>query len=138
MIHILIVVGLALILIVLVRRGLIQAGMSFPWRAAIVVLGLLSTREEFVDWTATQLGILYAPIAIVFLTIFVIFGLITVLLIGFTRLRQRQIRIVRYLAALVEFPGPRPTGPLAEAALFAASQSTKYRPAARRPGSKAR
>jgi len=99
MIHILIVVGLALILIVLVRRGLIQADMSFPWLAAIIVLGLLSTREEFVDWTAAQLGILYAPIAIVFLTIFVIFGLITVLLIGFTRLRQRQIRIVRYLAA---------------------------------------
>lgn len=99
MIHILIIVGLALVLIVLVRRGLIQADMSFPWLAAIVVLGLLSTREEFVGWVAAQLGILYAPIAIVFLTIFVIFGLITVLLIALTRLRQRQIRIVRYLAA---------------------------------------
>ena len=99
MIHILIVVGLALVLIVLVRRGFIQADMSFPWLAAIVVLGLLSTREEFVGWTAAQLGILYAPIAIVFLTIFIIFGLITVLLVGLTRLRHRQIQIIRHLAA---------------------------------------
>ena len=99
MIHVLIIVGLALVLVVLVRRGLIQADMSFPWLAAIVVLGLLSTRQEFTTWAAAQLGILYAPIAIVFLTIFIIFGLITVLLVGLTRLRHRQIQIIRHLAA---------------------------------------
>tara|TARA_B100001123_G_C14628575_1_gene756787 strand:+ start:256 stop:603 length:348 start_codon:yes stop_codon:yes gene_type:complete len=101
MIHILIIVTLAIILLLLVRRGLIQVDMSFPWLASIIVLGFLSTSSEFVEWAALQLGIIYPPIAIVFISMFVVFGLVTVLLVGFTRLRRRQIRIVRYLA-LVE------------------------------------
>jgi len=97
-IHLLIIGVLALALVALVRRGLIQVDLSFPWLLAIVLLGLLSTRQEFVTTIATQLGILYPPIAIVLITIFIVFGLITFLLIGFTRLRRRQIHIIRYLA----------------------------------------
>jgi hypothetical protein len=95
MIHILIVVGLAAVLLLLVRRGLIHVDLSFPWFVAIIVLGVLSTSEGFIHSAAAALGIVYPPIAIVFLTIFIVLGLITSLLIIITRLRCRQIQIVR-------------------------------------------
>ena len=100
MIHLAIIAGLAFALLVLVRRGLIHVDMSLPWLLAILVLGFLSTREDFVAWAARQLGILYPPIAIVFLSLFVLLGLITVLLIGYSSLRQRQLMLVRQLVAL--------------------------------------
>jgi len=100
MIQLLVVLVLAICLFTLVRRGLIQVDLSFPWMTAIIVLGFFSLSEEFVSLVAGWLGILYPPIAVVFLTIFVIFALITVLLVGLTRLRDRQIKIVRYLAAV--------------------------------------
>jgi hypothetical protein len=100
MIHLATILVLAFCLFALVRRGLIQVDMSFPWLVAIILLGFFSTSEEFVDLVAKWLGILYPPIAIVFLTIFVIFALITVLLMGLTRLRDRQIRIIRHMAAI--------------------------------------
>jgi hypothetical protein len=100
MIHLAAILFLALCLFALVRRGLIQVDMSFPWLVAIILLGFSSTSEVFVSLVAGWLGILYPPIAIVFLTIFVIFALITVLLMGLTRLRDRQIKIVRHLAAI--------------------------------------
>ena len=99
MIQILIIVILAIGLVLLVRRGLIHVDLSFPWFAAIIVLGFASTNESFVEWAAAQVGILYAPIAIIFIVIFMILGLITVLLMSFTRLRYRQIQIIRHLAA---------------------------------------
>ena len=99
MIHVAIVAAVTLTLLWLVRHGLIQVDMSFPWLLSIVILGFFSTNEEFVAWFALQLGILYAPIAIVLVTIFIILALITVLLIGYTRLHSRQIRIVRYIAS---------------------------------------
>ncbi|MBM3516703.1 MAG: DUF2304 domain-containing protein [Alphaproteobacteria bacterium] len=95
-----IAVTLAVALILLVRRGLIQVDMSFPWLLAIVALGILSTQPAFVEWAAVQIDIVYAPIAIVFATIFILLGFATTLLIGYTRLRQRQLDIVRRLAAL--------------------------------------
>lgn len=109
MIKLTIILFLALALVMLVRRGLIQVDLSFPWFLAIVVLGLLSTQEAFVGWLAARLGILYAPIAIVFVTIFMLLGLVTALLVGLTRLRRRQIQIVRYLAAL-ELAGQEAAG----------------------------
>lgn len=99
MIHLLIVVTLALALLWLVRRGLIQVDMSFPWLLAIVILGFLSTSDRFVNLVAEALGILYAPIAIILITIFIILGLISVLLVGYSRLHSRQIQIVRHMAA---------------------------------------
>ena len=99
MIHIAIIAGLTFTLFLLVRRGLIHVDMSFPWLVAILVLGFLSTSERFVNWTAAQLGIVYEPIAIVFLTIFVLLGLITMLLVGYSNLRRRQIQMMRHLVA---------------------------------------
>lgn len=109
MIKLAIILFLVLALVMLVRRGLIQVDLSFPWFLAIVVLGLLSTQETFVGWLAARLGILYAPIAIVFVTIFMLLGLVTALLVGLTRLRRRQIQIVRYLAA-TELAGQEAAG----------------------------
>ncbi len=99
MMHVLIILALALILLALVWRGAIHVDASFPWLLAILVLGFLSTSEAFVAWVAARLGILYPPIAIVLLTIFVILALITALLIGYSQLRQRQLQIIRYLVA---------------------------------------
>ena len=100
MTQLLVVLVLATCLFTLVRRGLIQVDLSFPWMVAIIVLGFFSLSEGFVNLVARWLGILYPPIAVVFLTIFVIFALITVLLVGLSRLRERQIMIVRHLAAV--------------------------------------
>ena len=100
MIKLAIILFLALALVMLVRRGLIQVDLSFPWFLGIIVFGLLSTQEAFVAWVAARLGILYPPIAIVFITVFILLGLVTALLVGLTRLRRRQLQIVRYLAAM--------------------------------------
>lgn len=95
--HVTILLGLSVVLVVLVRRNLIQVDMSFPWFAAILILGFLSMREDFVAWVAERLGIIYAPIAIVLIAVFILFALVTVVLVGITELRRRHIRLVRYL-----------------------------------------
>ena len=100
MIAILIISGLAVILLIVVRKGLIHVDLSMPWLISLVAFGFLSTNNSFVAWISQKLGIIYAPIAIVFVTIAFLLGLITVLLIAVTRLRQRQIQIVRRLALL--------------------------------------
>ncbi len=100
MIGLVIIVALALVLLSLIRRGLIQVDLSMPWLVALVIFGFLSINDGFVDWAGAQLGIIYAPIAIVFVTIAILLGLITVLLMAVTRLRLRQIQIVRRLAEL--------------------------------------
>ena len=70
------------------------------WFLALIVFGFLSINDSFVDWVGTALGILYPPLAVVFITITILLGLITVLLISLTRLRQRQMSIVRRMAEL--------------------------------------
>ena len=100
MIQVAIIVGLAAGLVLLVHRGRIQVDLSFPWLLAIVVLGALSLFEEFVNRVAAALGILYPPIAILLIIVFILLGLITVLLMGFTALRQRQIALLRHVVAL--------------------------------------
>jgi hypothetical protein len=98
--HIAIVISLAVVLFLLVRRGLVNIDISFPWFAALILFGLLSTSEDFVEETAATLGIAYSPIATVFVTIFIVLGLITALLINVTQLRKQQILLVREVARL--------------------------------------
>jgi hypothetical protein len=99
-IQVAIIIGLALLLLHLVRKGLIQVELSMPWFLALFILGLLSTNAGFVNWIGDSLGILYRPLAVVFVTIFIVLGLITMLLIVVTRLRARQTLLVRRLARL--------------------------------------
>lgn len=119
MIRLVLVLVLAFLLIVLVRRGKIQVDMSMPWLFALVVFGFLSVNPAFVDWVGGLLGILYPPIAIVFITIAILLGLVTVLLIAFSRLHARQIAIVRALAEekLSRQEAPSPRGAVAETAM---------------------
>ena len=100
MIELTIIIFLAVCLILLVRRGLIQADLSMPWLLALIVFGLLSTNDGFVNWVGITLGNLYPPNAVIFIIITILLGLITVLLIAVTRLRQRQMIIARRLAKL--------------------------------------
>ena len=100
MIELAIIIILTACLLILVRRGLIQADLSMPWFLALVIFGCLSTNDGFVNFLGAALGILYPPLAVVFITITILLGLITVLLISLTRLRQRQMSIVRRMAEL--------------------------------------
>jgi hypothetical protein len=95
-----VIICLAVLLLFVVRKGLIQVDLSMPWLVALVAFGLLSTNDGFVAWAGQKLGILYPPIAIVFITITILLGLITVLLMAVTRLRRRQMQILRRLAML--------------------------------------
>jgi hypothetical protein len=99
-IHFLIVGALALALAMLVRAKLIQVDLFFPWFAAVLILGFASTRPGFVDWLALRLGILYPPIAVVFLVIFLLVGVVITLTISVTRLRARQAAMAQHMAAL--------------------------------------
>lgn len=100
MIEFLVIFCLAAVLLILVRKGLIQVDLSMPWLLALIALGILSTNDSFVNWVGEQLGILYPPIAIIFITIAILLGLITVLLMAVTRLWRRQIQLLRQLAKL--------------------------------------
>jgi len=97
--HVLIGLALAFLLAVLVRRRLLQIDLSFPWFLAIALLALVSTVPDFVDFAGRLLGILYPPIAVVFLVIFLVLGIAVTLSVAMTRLRERQLLLVRHLAA---------------------------------------
>jgi hypothetical protein len=97
MIQVAIIVALALGLVLLVQRGWIQVDASMPWFLAIVLLGALSLFEDFVARVANTLGILYPPIAILLIVIFILLCLITVLQVGHTTLRRRQIQMLRHV-----------------------------------------
>ncbi|NQV81444.1 MAG: hypothetical protein HQ495_12890 [Alphaproteobacteria bacterium] len=98
--HLAVILVLALVMFFLVRRGFVNVDLSFPWFIALLLFGILSTSEKFVATTAQILGIVYSPIATIFVTIFIVVGLVTALLITVTRIRQRQIMMVRALARL--------------------------------------
>jgi len=100
MTHILIVAVLAVGLMLVVRAKLIQVDLFFPWFAGVVILGIASTSPDFVNWLGPMLGILYPPIAVVFLVIFLLVGILITLTISVTRLQARQTAMVQRLAEL--------------------------------------
>lgn len=93
-----IVVALALALLILVRRNLLQVDLSFPLFASLVLLGFASMSERFILWAAASVGIIYPPVAIIFMAIAILLGLITILAIAYSQLRYRQLMLLRYLA----------------------------------------
>ena len=97
--HIAIVTLMAVMLFLLMRKRLIQIELIFPWFVVIVILAILSLNPTFVDWLGAQLNILYPPIAVVFIVIFLVLALIIVISIGLTRIHKRQVLIVRQMAA---------------------------------------
>jgi hypothetical protein len=99
-VHSLIVLGLAIGMLILVQRRLIQIDLFFPWFVSITVLGVASTSPAFVEWLGAALGILYPPIAVIFLVFFLLLGVIVSLTISVTRLRQRLGEIAKHQALL--------------------------------------
>ena len=96
--HLAIMVVLAVALLALVRARLIQVDLLLPWSLAIAVLGFASTSPRFVDWLGGVFGILYPPIAVVFLVLFLQLGIIISLSVLVTRLRERLAALVRHQA----------------------------------------
>ncbi|MDA1101392.1 MAG: DUF2304 family protein [Proteobacteria bacterium] len=93
-----IVIALALALLTLVRRGLLQVDLSFPLFVSLILLGFASMSDGFVHWSAAALGIISPPVAIIFMAIAILLGLVTVLAIAYSQLRHRQLMLLRYLA----------------------------------------
>jgi hypothetical protein len=91
---------LLLTLFLLVRRNLLRVDLSFPLFGAIVVLGFAAINDNFIDAIAVYLGIIYAPLAIILLAIFIILALVTILAIVVSHLRQNQSAMVRRIAEI--------------------------------------
>ena len=88
---------LAVSLFALIRSRLIQIELLVPALVAVFVLGLLSTIPIFVDYIELFFEITYAPIAVLFVVIFLIFWIIVVLAIAITRIRERQRRTILFI-----------------------------------------
>jgi len=86
------------VFIILIRKRLLNIDLSFPWFASLAVLAVASTSPAFIQGTARLLGIVYAPLIVILLALFILLGLITVLGVYITELRRRQILIIRKLA----------------------------------------
>jgi len=88
---------LAVSLLALIRSRLIQIELLVPALVAVFLLGLLSTTPVFVEYIEFFFEIGYAPIAVLFVVIFLIFWIIVVLAIAITRIRERQRRTILFL-----------------------------------------
>jgi hypothetical protein len=99
-----IVIALALALLMLIRRNLLQVDLSFPLFISLIFLGFASMSDRFIHWSAEVLGIVSPPVAIIFMAIAILLGLVTVLAIAYSQLRYRQLMLLRYLAE-VELQG---------------------------------
>ena len=95
-----IIVALALALISLIRRNLLQVDLSFPLFVSLILLGFASMSDSFIHWSADLLGIIYPPVAIIFMAIAILLGLVTVLAIAFSQLHHRQLMLLRHLAEI--------------------------------------
>ncbi len=98
MMPVLTIIILAALLLLLIRRGLLEVDISLPWFLALLILGIASLNTQFVEGVGTFFGIVYAPIAIILIVVFILLGLIATLAMAVSRLRQRQIAITRHLA----------------------------------------
>jgi heme A synthase len=93
-----IVIALALALLALVRRGQLQVDLSFPLFMSLILLGFASMSDGFIHWSAAVLGIIDPPVAIIFMAIAILLGLVTILAIAYSQLHHRQLMLLRYLA----------------------------------------
>lgn len=109
----LIVLVLLLLFLLLLRRRLVHVDLSFPWFVAIIVLGLAYNNPFIDDVLVKILAVSYPIYAVMFLTLFILFGLVTAVLIMVTRDHRRQVLLLRSMARLdlarqeAEFAGHR-------------------------------
>ncbi len=93
-----IVLVLAVMMLLLVRKNLLQVDITFPLFVGLVVLGFASMSDSFIHWSAAKLGIIHPPIAVILMAIAILLAIITSLAIAYSRLCIRQHMLVRYLA----------------------------------------
>jgi hypothetical protein len=93
------VLVLASFFLILIRQKLLQVDLSFPLFVGLVVLGFASMSHDFIDWIAARFDILDAPRAIIMITIAILLTLYTSLAVAYSRLRHRQILLVRYVVS---------------------------------------
>jgi hypothetical protein len=96
----LIVFVLAAGLLTLVWKRLIHVDMSFLLFLALIGLGAASLSERFIELTAAVFGIVYAPLAVILLAMFILLCLVVLLVVFLTRINQRHIEVLRRIAIL--------------------------------------
>jgi hypothetical protein len=87
-------------LTLLVRRNLLRVDLLFPFFGAIVILGFFAINDNILNSVAAGLGIVYAPLAIILIAIFIVLALVTTLSIIVNHLRSTQIAMIRRLAEI--------------------------------------
>ena len=96
----LIIIFLLLSLLLLLWKKLIHIDVSLFFFLALIFLGFISLNDKFVSFIANIFSIKYEPIAIVFMTIFLLLCLITMLLILITKLNTKHIALVKKVAEI--------------------------------------
>jgi hypothetical protein len=86
--------------ILLIRQKLLRVDHSFPLFGAMVLLGFAAVSDRFIDFVAAGLGIIYAPLAVILLAIFIVLASVIVLSIVYSRLRRNLISMVRRMAEI--------------------------------------
>jgi len=94
------VVTLLVVLVLLVRRQVLQVDLSFPWFVALAVLGVASIDARIIEALAGFFGIVYGPLAVILAALLLIAGIATVLTIGLSRIRIKHMKLIRRVAAL--------------------------------------
>lgn len=100
MVRTLIILGLCALFLLLLRRRLVHVDLSFPWFVAVIVLGFAYNNPLIDEVLVGFLAVAYPIYAVIFLTLFIFFGLVTAVLIMVTRDHRRQISILRGLARI--------------------------------------
>ncbi len=119
-------VGLAAVILLLVRRDHLHGPYAIWWIGAAATVGVLGFFPRLFDYLAGYLGVQYPPI----LALVLGFGLLLLKILTMDLERSRQERLIRRLAQRLAMLEAR--GPLPDAADTA--QSTTGRETPREPG----
>jgi len=93
-------IALAAGLFVLIRRRIIHVDLSFFLFLALIALSVASISEAFIQLTGDFFGIVYSPIIVILIALFIVVCLVVLIAAYVTRLGQRQSHLVRQLAAI--------------------------------------
>ena len=96
----LVIIFMTLGIFILLWKKLIHIDISFFLFVALIILGIASLNDRFVSYIADFFHIKYQPIAIVFLTIFLLLCMIVILLIAITKINAKHSALVKKVAEL--------------------------------------
>tara|TARA_B100000686_G_C16370640_1_gene752376 strand:- start:438 stop:767 length:330 start_codon:yes stop_codon:yes gene_type:complete len=96
----LVIIFMTLSLFFLLWKKIIQIDISFFLFLALITLGIASLNDRFVTYIANVFNIKYEPIAIVFLSIFLLLCMIIMLVIAVSKLNAKHKALVIKVAEL--------------------------------------